>query len=77
MQLRSNCSYPPDISLLLRAYAEQRWLTVEVLPVLCELERPGETPDDYGPEAFQHSPVKRLNPCEVDVRFFQFRSVRR
>ena len=29
---------PPDICLLLRAHAEQRWLTTEVLPVVRELE---------------------------------------
>ncbi|HEX3510430.1 MAG TPA: hypothetical protein VHT27_04940 [Solirubrobacteraceae bacterium] len=46
MQLRSNISYPPDITLLLRAYAEQRWLSAEVLPVLSELECPGAVADE-------------------------------
>ena len=32
-------SHPPDICLLLRAYAEQRWLNSELLPQLLELER--------------------------------------
>jgi hypothetical protein len=34
-----SCSQaPPDVCLLLRADAEQRWLHREVIPVLCELE---------------------------------------
>ena len=34
-------SNPPDISLLLRVYGEQRWLLLEVFPVLREAEQPG------------------------------------
>jgi hypothetical protein len=30
---------PPDVCLLLRAHAEARWLSAEVVPVLRELER--------------------------------------
>jgi hypothetical protein len=33
-------SDPPDISLLLRVYGEQRWLICEVFPVLREAEQP-------------------------------------
>ncbi|HEY2141420.1 MAG TPA: hypothetical protein VGG98_05115 [Solirubrobacteraceae bacterium] len=33
------CSPPSDVCLLLRAHAEQRWLSNEVLPVLRELEQ--------------------------------------
>jgi len=39
-------SNPSDVSLLLRAYSEQRWLTSELLPVLRELERPGAVPEE-------------------------------
>lgn len=35
-----------DICLLLRAHGEQRWLLVQVLPVLRQLEAPGTIPDD-------------------------------
>lgn len=38
-------SRPADICLLLRAYAEQRWLTSELLPHLRELERAHSIPD--------------------------------
>ncbi|HYB23316.1 MAG TPA: hypothetical protein VED41_05930 [Solirubrobacteraceae bacterium] len=33
-------THPPDICLILRAHAEQLWLTARVLPVLRQLERP-------------------------------------
>jgi hypothetical protein len=39
-------SHPSDICLLLRAYAEQRWLTNELLPVVHELECPALIPED-------------------------------
>lgn len=39
-------NHPPDICLLLRAYAEQRWLTSELLPHLADLERPGAIADE-------------------------------
>lgn len=41
----SDPSPPYDVSLLLRAYAEQRWLSREVVPVLRQLEDPSELPD--------------------------------
>jgi hypothetical protein len=34
----ADLSYPSDICLLLRAYAEQRWLATELLPHLSDLE---------------------------------------
>jgi hypothetical protein len=37
---------PSDISLLLRADAEQRWLHREVLPVLRHLEAPEQIPEE-------------------------------
>jgi hypothetical protein len=39
-------SHPPDICLLLRAYAEQRWLTSELEPNLRELERAHAIPEE-------------------------------
>lgn len=46
MSHHSNQSPPPDVCLLLRAYAEQRWLSREVLPVLRQLERTDELPEE-------------------------------
>jgi hypothetical protein len=37
---------PSDVCLLLRAYAEQRWLSREVVTVLRQLETPDELPDE-------------------------------
>jgi hypothetical protein len=37
---------PSDVCLLLRAYAEQRWLSREVVPVLRQLETPQELPEE-------------------------------
>jgi hypothetical protein len=39
-------SYPSDICLLLWAFAEQLWLTSQVVPVLSELEHPAGIPED-------------------------------
>jgi hypothetical protein len=37
---------PSDVCLLLRAYAEQRWLSREVVPVLRQLETPDALPEE-------------------------------
>jgi hypothetical protein len=42
----ADTSHPPDICLMLRAHAEQRWLIAEVVPVVRALEQPGATPDE-------------------------------
>jgi hypothetical protein len=43
-------THPPDICLLLRVDAEQRWLVSKVIPLLRQLEQPGEIPlDETGP----------------------------
>jgi len=39
-------SPPPDACLLLRADAEQHWLCLEVLPVLCQLETREHLPEE-------------------------------
>ncbi|HST56482.1 MAG TPA: hypothetical protein VLJ42_11420 [Solirubrobacteraceae bacterium] len=36
----------PDVCLLLRAHAEQRWLSREVVPVLRQLETPDSLPKE-------------------------------
>jgi hypothetical protein len=43
-------THPPDICLLLRVDAEQRWLVSKVIPLLRQLEQPGEIPtEETGP----------------------------
>jgi hypothetical protein len=42
----SDQSPPSDVCLLLRADAEQRWLSREVVPVLRQLETPEELPEE-------------------------------
>jgi hypothetical protein len=44
-------SPPPDVSLLLRAHSEQRWLSREVIPVVRQIERPEQLPDEQVPAA--------------------------
>jgi hypothetical protein len=46
MDALKDTPHPPDISLLLRVYGEQRWLLREVLPALREAERPGAVASD-------------------------------
>jgi hypothetical protein len=42
----SNSSPPSDVCLLLRAHAEQRWLSHEVVPVLRELQQRDSLPQE-------------------------------
>lgn len=44
-------SPPPDVSLLLRAHAERRWLSREVIPVLRQIETSEGLPDEQLPAA--------------------------
>ena len=46
MYQRQDQSPPSDVCLLLRAYAEQHWLSREVVPVLRQLESPDELPEE-------------------------------
>ena len=42
----SSPSPPSDVCLLLRAHAEQRWLSLEVAPVLRQLQQPDSLPEE-------------------------------
>jgi len=42
----SDSSPPSDVCLLLRAHAEQLWLTREIVPVLRQLQSPGGLPEE-------------------------------
>lgn len=48
---------PPDVSLLLRAHAERRWLSREVIPVLRQIETPEHLPEDQLPAALAYLEV--------------------
>jgi hypothetical protein len=48
---------PPDVSLLLRAHAERRWLSREVIPVLRQIETCTGLPEDQLPAALAYLEV--------------------
>lgn len=48
---------PPEVSLLLRAHAEQRWLSCEVLPVVDQLETGEDLPEEQLPAALAYLEV--------------------
>ncbi len=45
------CEHPPDVTLLLRAHSEQRWLSREVIPVVRQLETGERLPEEQLPAA--------------------------
>src|ERR1700684_2451797 len=48
---------PTDVSLLLRAHAEQRWLSGEVIPVVRQIETRERLPEDQLPAAVAYLEV--------------------
>jgi hypothetical protein len=46
MSSDSDLSPPSDVCLLLRAHAEQRWLSLELNPVLRQLQEPDSLPEE-------------------------------
>jgi hypothetical protein len=52
-----NACDPPDVMLLLRAHAEQRWLSLEVIPVVRQLETGERLPEEQLPAAFAYLEV--------------------
>jgi hypothetical protein len=57
-------SEPPDICLILRAHAEQLWLTARVLPTLRQLEQPGEVREENVGAALAYLEVLWLDACQ-------------
>lgn len=53
-------THPPDICLLLRVDAEQRWLVSKVIPLLRQLEQPGEIPPEEAGPALAYLEVQWL-----------------
>ena len=68
---------PPDICLMLRAHAEQLWLTSEVLPTVRQLECPDAVPDEHVGAALAYLEVLWLDACrraaETDAALDQLR----
>jgi hypothetical protein len=66
-------SPPSDVCLLLRAHAEQRWLSREVVPVLRQLEAPDELPEEQLGAALAYLEVTwleaRRHAAETDAAF--------
>lgn len=48
---------PPDVTLLLRAHSEQRWLSREVIPVVRQLETGAHLPEEQLPAAIAYLEV--------------------
>ena len=51
------CEHPPDVTLLLRAHSEQRWLSREVIPVVRQLETGERLPEEQLPAAHAYLEV--------------------
>ncbi len=49
--------HPPDVTLLLRAHSEQRWLSREVIPVVRQIETGVRLPDEQLPAAVAYLEV--------------------
>jgi hypothetical protein len=65
---------PPDVALLLRAHAERRWLSREVIPVLRQIETCEGLPDEQIPAAVAYLEViwaealARARETDVELR---------
>jgi hypothetical protein len=57
MSYSRNPKPPPDVSLLLRTHAEQRWLSGEVIPVIRQIESHERLPEDQLPAAIAYLEV--------------------
>jgi hypothetical protein len=71
MSNNSLISHPPDIGLILRAHGEQLWLTAEVVPIVRQLERAEELPEDQIGAALAYLEVlwldARVRAAETDA----------
>ena len=73
MSPQTDTEHPPDICLLLRVHAEQRWLANKVLPILRQLELPGAVEEDDIGSALAYLEVlwleARLRAAETEAAF--------
>jgi hypothetical protein len=71
----SDLSPPSDVCLLLRAHAEQRWLILEVSPVLRQLQQPGSIPEEQLGAALAYLEVlsieAAMRAAETDATYAQ------
>jgi hypothetical protein len=69
--------HPPDICLMLRVHAEQRWLVSRVIPLLRQLEQPGAIEPAEIPAAIAYLEVlwleAGLRAAETDAAAEQLR----
>ena len=74
-------SLPTDVCLLLRAHAEQRWLSLEVGPVLRELQRRDTIPEEQLGAALAYLEVLWIEAsrraAETDAIYAQLESCQR
>ncbi len=72
----TDTQHPPDICLLLRVHAEQRWLASKVVPILRQLEPPGRIADDDAGAALAYLEVlwleAGLRAAETDAAYATF-----
>jgi hypothetical protein len=73
MNFATDTDHPPDICLLLRVHAEQRWLANNLVPILRQLEPAGTIAEqDVGP-ALAYLEVlwleARLRAAETDAAY--------
>jgi len=73
MSFPTDTERPPDICLLLRVHAEQRWLANEVVPILRQLEPPGSIAEDDAGAALAYLEVlwleAGLRAAETDAAY--------
>jgi hypothetical protein len=60
MHHAADSSLPPDVCLLLRANAEQTWLSSELVPVLRQVRTPGRLPEEQLGAAYAYLEVAWL-----------------
>jgi hypothetical protein len=74
-------SPPSDVCLLLRAHAEQRWLSLEVGPVLRQLQQRDELPEDQLGAALAYLEVLWIEAsqraAETDAAYAEFEASER
>ena len=77
----SDPSPPSDVCLLLRAHAEQRWLSLEVSPVLRQLQQPDSLPEEQLGAALAYLEVLWIEAsqraAETDAAYAQLEASQR
>jgi hypothetical protein len=73
MNPATDTQHPPDICLLLRVHAEQRWLASKVVPILRQLEPPGSIAEEDAGAALAYLEVlwleAGLRASETDAAY--------